>query len=80
MSVSVTGSGSPSPLRWGLTWVSVFLFVGVFSYVFFAGLSYQFNWTTIFEYRHRNRLIQGWWVTLQLSLAALLLMRCWAWW
>jgi polar amino acid transport system permease protein len=64
---------SPSPLKWGLTWLAVFLSVGVFSYAFFAGLSYQFDWSTILEYRHRNRLLQGWWVTLLVSLASLVL-------
>ena len=64
---------SVSPRRLALAWALVFLFVGLVSYVFFAGLSYQFHWSTIFEYKHRNRLIQGWWVTLLVSVCALVL-------
>lgn len=56
-----------------LAWLLVFLFVGMGSYAFFAGLAYDFNWSTIFEYKHRNRLIQGWWMTLMVSVAALVL-------
>ncbi len=71
MSVGVVGS-PPWP-RQALAWLLVFLFVGLGSYVFFAGLAYQFNWSTILEYKHRNRLIQGWWVTLFVSVGALVL-------
>lgn len=71
--MSVPALRSPGRRRLALTWALVFFSVGLVSYVFFAGLSYQFNWSTIFEYRHRNRLIQGWWVTLFVSLGALVL-------
>ena len=71
--MNVSAWDRPTPLRLGFAWLLVFVSVGLASYLFFAGLSYQFNWDRIFEYRHRNRLLQGWWMTLLVSVCALLL-------
>lgn len=67
------GTAPPTARQWFLAWATVFLLVGIASYGFFSGLSYQFNWSTIFEYKHRHRLVQGWWVTLLVSVCALVL-------
>ncbi len=69
----VAGSDDISPKRFFVTWLIVLLLVSAVSYAFLAGFAYKFSWSTLWEYRHRNRLIQGWWVTLQVSAASLIL-------
>lgn len=61
-----------SILRRLLTWAAVFLSVGLVSYLFSSRMSYDFDWGKIWQAQYRNRLIQGWWLTVWVSLAALL--------
>lgn len=63
----------PSAGRLALAWTLVFLTAAAICYVFFTGLAYKFDWSTITEYKHRNRLFSGWILTILLSLVALIL-------
>ena len=63
----------PTASRLILTWLAVFLLVSLVCYFFFTSLSYKFNWGTIAEFKHRNRLLMGWGMTILLSAAALVL-------
>lgn len=65
-------TGQPSTQRLALTWLGVFTLVATAGYFFIAGNLYQFNWSAVFEYGNRHRLIKGWWSTVGLSLLALL--------
>lgn len=65
-------SPAPSRSRLAIAWLGVFLLVGIASYFFLASTAYQFNWESIWEYKNRNRLIKGWWITLALACAALI--------
>ena len=66
-------SKQPTAARLALTWAAVFVFVGFVSYFFIAGMAYEFHWERIWEHKNRARLIHGWWVTLYVSLASLVI-------
>lgn len=61
----------PSPVRLAFHYGLVLLLLGGLLAYAFGQLNYQWNWSALYDYRHK--FIQGWWTTVWITLISLVL-------